>query len=246
MSPEVLIAFIAACILLGLTPGPNMSLILASTLSSGLRAGLVDAGRHHDRARPAGRRRRRRHELGDGVHVGVVRRDPLDRRALPGLSGRPPAVAAPPARDRGRPAAAPRRRQPLPRGRAGQPVEPQGAAVPRRVPAAVRRSRPRSGVAALGAGRAVRRRARRRRRRLYAGGRPGARHVRSPRPACASSTAPPASSCCSAAWRWRWRAGRDSGSGSGQSDRLGSDPIDVNVRHGIETQQASDTPTAFQ
>ena len=41
MSPEVLIAFIAACILLGLTPGPNMSLILASTLSSGLRAGLT-------------------------------------------------------------------------------------------------------------------------------------------------------------------------------------------------------------
>src|SRR6185295_989319 len=41
MSPEILIAFIAACILLGLTPGPNMSLILASTLTSGLRAGLT-------------------------------------------------------------------------------------------------------------------------------------------------------------------------------------------------------------
>lgn len=41
MSPEILVAFIAACILLGLTPGPNMSLILANTLSSGLRAGLV-------------------------------------------------------------------------------------------------------------------------------------------------------------------------------------------------------------
>jgi homoserine/homoserine lactone efflux protein len=41
MSPEVLAAFIATCILLGLTPGPNMSLILASTLSSGLRAGMV-------------------------------------------------------------------------------------------------------------------------------------------------------------------------------------------------------------
>ena len=41
MSPEILIAFIAACILLGLTPGPNMSLILANTLSAGLRAGLV-------------------------------------------------------------------------------------------------------------------------------------------------------------------------------------------------------------
>ena len=41
MSPEVLITFIAACILLGLTPGPNMSLILASTLASGLRAGLT-------------------------------------------------------------------------------------------------------------------------------------------------------------------------------------------------------------
>ena len=41
MSPEVLAAFIATCILLGLTPGPNMSLILASTLTSGLRAGLL-------------------------------------------------------------------------------------------------------------------------------------------------------------------------------------------------------------
>jgi len=41
MSPEVLAAFIATCIALGLTPGPNMSLILASTLTSGRRAGLV-------------------------------------------------------------------------------------------------------------------------------------------------------------------------------------------------------------
>ncbi len=41
MSPEVLLTFIAACILLALTPGPNMSLILANTLTSGLRAGLV-------------------------------------------------------------------------------------------------------------------------------------------------------------------------------------------------------------
>src|SRR5215212_8388731 len=41
MSPEVLAAFIATCVLLALTPGPNMSLILASTLAGGLRAGLV-------------------------------------------------------------------------------------------------------------------------------------------------------------------------------------------------------------
>lgn len=41
MSPEVLLTFIAACILLALTPGPNMSLILANTLTSGLRGGLV-------------------------------------------------------------------------------------------------------------------------------------------------------------------------------------------------------------
>jgi len=41
MSPEVLAAFVATCIVLGLTPGPNMSLILASTLTSGLRAGLL-------------------------------------------------------------------------------------------------------------------------------------------------------------------------------------------------------------
>src|SRR5262245_61690844 len=41
MSPEILVAFLAACVLLGLTPGPNMSLILASTLTSGLRAGIT-------------------------------------------------------------------------------------------------------------------------------------------------------------------------------------------------------------
>ena len=40
MSVEVLLAFIAACILLGLTPGPNMSLIVANTLTTGLGAGL--------------------------------------------------------------------------------------------------------------------------------------------------------------------------------------------------------------
>ena len=40
MSTELLLAFIAACILLGLTPGPNMSLIIANTLRTGLRAGL--------------------------------------------------------------------------------------------------------------------------------------------------------------------------------------------------------------
>src|SRR5262245_22391394 len=40
MTVEVLLAFIAACLLLGLTPGPNMSLIVANTLSTGLTAGL--------------------------------------------------------------------------------------------------------------------------------------------------------------------------------------------------------------
>jgi threonine/homoserine/homoserine lactone efflux protein len=41
MSPEVLLAFIAACVLLALTPGPNMALMIANTLGSGLRAGLA-------------------------------------------------------------------------------------------------------------------------------------------------------------------------------------------------------------
>jgi homoserine/homoserine lactone efflux protein len=40
MSIDVLITFIAACVLLGLTPGPNMSLIIANTLTTGLAAGL--------------------------------------------------------------------------------------------------------------------------------------------------------------------------------------------------------------
>src|SRR5689334_4164807 len=41
MSGEILLAFVAACVLLALTPGPNMALMIANTLSSGLRAGLV-------------------------------------------------------------------------------------------------------------------------------------------------------------------------------------------------------------
>jgi len=41
MSPELMIAFVLTCILLGLTPGPNMSLIIANTLRGGLASGLV-------------------------------------------------------------------------------------------------------------------------------------------------------------------------------------------------------------
>lgn len=41
MSLLVLGAFVAACALLAITPGPNMSLIIASTLQGGLRAGLT-------------------------------------------------------------------------------------------------------------------------------------------------------------------------------------------------------------
>lgn len=41
MTTELLFAFVAACVLLALTPGPNMALMIANTLSSGLRGGLV-------------------------------------------------------------------------------------------------------------------------------------------------------------------------------------------------------------
>ena len=40
-SATVLIAFIGTCVVLALTPGPNMSLIIANTISGGLRAGLL-------------------------------------------------------------------------------------------------------------------------------------------------------------------------------------------------------------
>lgn len=40
MSLTLLAAFLGTCILLALTPGPNMSLIIANTLAGGLRAGL--------------------------------------------------------------------------------------------------------------------------------------------------------------------------------------------------------------
>lgn len=41
MTTTVLVGFIATCVLLAVTPGPNMALILANTLSGGLRAGLI-------------------------------------------------------------------------------------------------------------------------------------------------------------------------------------------------------------
>jgi threonine/homoserine/homoserine lactone efflux protein len=41
MSTQVLLAFVAACVLLALTPGPNMALMIANTLRHGLRGGLV-------------------------------------------------------------------------------------------------------------------------------------------------------------------------------------------------------------
>jgi threonine/homoserine/homoserine lactone efflux protein len=41
MLPELLIAFAVACVLLALTPGPNMALMIANTLGGGLRGGLV-------------------------------------------------------------------------------------------------------------------------------------------------------------------------------------------------------------
>lgn len=41
MSLTLLAAFVGTCILLALTPGPNMSLTVANTLAGGLRGGLV-------------------------------------------------------------------------------------------------------------------------------------------------------------------------------------------------------------
>jgi homoserine/homoserine lactone efflux protein len=41
MSYQLLLAFVAACVLLALTPGPNMALIIANTATHGLRGGLV-------------------------------------------------------------------------------------------------------------------------------------------------------------------------------------------------------------
>jgi homoserine/homoserine lactone efflux protein len=41
MSTQLLLGFIAACLLLALTPGPNMALIIANTATHGLRAGLM-------------------------------------------------------------------------------------------------------------------------------------------------------------------------------------------------------------
>ena len=184
MSPEVLITFIAACILLALTPGPNMSLILANTLTSGLRAGFVTlAGTTTGlallvAAAAAGMSSMMvfMSEWFDVirwigalylVYLGARQLWLLRRRA----SGRCAAAGA----------------------AAGANLYLQGVLVslsnpkvllflgaflpqfvdPARDPV----------CAALRAGRAVRRRAGRRRRRLYAGGRPGADHLRCRAPA---------------------------------------------------------------
>ena len=41
MTLAVAVGFVTACVLLAVTPGPNMALIISSTLGGGLRAGLV-------------------------------------------------------------------------------------------------------------------------------------------------------------------------------------------------------------
>jgi homoserine/homoserine lactone efflux protein len=41
MSNAVLLAFVGTCVLLALTPGPNMALIIANTLTGGLRGGMT-------------------------------------------------------------------------------------------------------------------------------------------------------------------------------------------------------------
>ena len=41
MSSTVLMAYIGTCVLLALTPGPNMALIIANTLAGGMRGGLA-------------------------------------------------------------------------------------------------------------------------------------------------------------------------------------------------------------
>ena len=151
MSFQVLATFIAACVLLGLTPGPNMSLILANTLSSGLRAGLLTLAGTTTGLALLVAGSRGRHELDDGVHVGMVRRDPLARCSLPRVPGCASALAVAPSPARRTGAGAQGRRQPLRRRRVDQPVESQGAAVPRRLPAPVPRSVGRSGLAAGGA-----------------------------------------------------------------------------------------------
>ncbi len=41
MSTPLLLAYVATCVLLAITPGPNMALTISATLSGGLRAGLI-------------------------------------------------------------------------------------------------------------------------------------------------------------------------------------------------------------
>ena len=220
MSPEVLIAFIAACILLALTPGPNMSLILANTLIGGLRAGLDTlAGTTTGlallvAAAAAGMSSMMvfMSEWFDVIRwVGALYLVYLGARQLWQLRRR--------ARRGCRHGRTARGANLYLQGVLVSLSNPKvllflGAFLPQFIDPARDPVGQLSVLAVLFvvvlaavdvaytlavAGRAP----------------------PSMRRACASSTAPPASCCCSAAWRWRWRAGRDSVHGNRQSGSTG-------------------------
>ena len=205
MSPEVLITFIAACILLALTPGPNMSLILANTLT-GACARASSRCLARPRALPSWLPPRPLAWLDDGVHVRVVRRRCAgSARSISSILG---------ARQLWQ-SGERRGAKPAARSAAGvraQLVSAGPAASACRTPRCCCSSAPSCPSSsilradpvwpALRAGRAVRRRAGGGRRRLHVRRRQGARPP-SMQPGCVCSTGRPASSCCSAAWRWR-------------------------------------------
>ncbi len=142
-------AFLAAALVLAVTPGPGIFYVLARSLGEGTRVGrALDPGDGPGRAVP---RRRRRARALDAAHdLGHrLRGRPLRGRLLPRLPGRP--HAARPARA-GRRDAARAGRQRLPPGRHDRAAQPEDRALLPDLPAAVRpaRARPR-GAAAPGA-----------------------------------------------------------------------------------------------
>ena len=85
MTLEIYLAYIAACFLIAVVPGPTVTVIIGNSLAHGTRAGLLNVagtqlGLGPDDGGPGGRP-----ELGHRCHGLAVRLAALGRRRLPDL-----------------------------------------------------------------------------------------------------------------------------------------------------------------
>ena len=86
MSVELYLAYVLACIVITIIPGPTVTLIAANSLAHGTRAGLLNVVGHADRPRPDDAGADRRPVLDHRNHGRVVRLAALYRRGLSDLA----------------------------------------------------------------------------------------------------------------------------------------------------------------